>query len=90
MELGLQTPKIPRKILMPAIRKKPRQLYTTKETAELLAVTTRHVYTLLERGAATKGQEGLWPYFKIGGTNRGLRIPEEAILRLQERSQVTA
>ena len=72
MELGLQTPKIPRKILMPAIR------------------TTRHVYTLLERGAATKGQEGLWPYFKIGGTNRGLRIPEEAILRLQERSQVTA
>ena len=71
-------------------RKRPHQLYTVKETAELLSFTIRHIYTLLQLGAEPKGQEGLWPYFKIGVTSRGLRIPEEAIMRLQERTRVTA
>ena len=69
-------------------RKHPEQLYTRPQVAKMLSVSVRTVTYLLRQGDRTKGKEGLWPYLRIGTGIRSLRIPESAIVRLQERTKV--
>ena len=74
---------------MPA-RKTPQKLLTVEEVAEILSVSKPTVYRYLRDADDTKGRTGLWPYFYLNGNKASLRIPEAAVLRLQERSEVTA
>tara|TARA_R100000808_G_scaffold17167_2_gene38138 strand:- start:5351 stop:5575 length:225 start_codon:yes stop_codon:yes gene_type:complete len=74
---------------MPA-RKTPQKLLTVKEVAEILSVNPKTVYRYMRDADESKGRSGLWPYFYLNGSKATLRIPEAAVLRLQERSEVTA
>ena len=74
---------------MPA-RKSVEKLFTRQETLELLSICRNTLNKLIKLGARTRGREGLYPTYDLLGTQRGLRVPEGAILRLLERKKITA
>ena len=76
------------KNLRPA-RKTVEKLFTRAEALELLNFSRPTLQRLIMLGARTKGREGIYPAYDLLGTQRGLRIPEGAIVRFLERKKIT-